>query len=101
MKLNKKIASKHPKKLPRKSHLRPLKSSKSGLSHLGKDLQERRVALGITQRRFAELSGLQVATIGKIEKGDPGVKLATLATYLKLLNLTLYLTDASDDEEAP
>ncbi len=66
------------------------------LVRFGAALQERRVLLGITQRRFSELSGLQLATISKIESGDVGVKLGTLKIYLDLLNLGLSVQDTGD-----
>lgn len=86
-------------KLPRRRKAKAVKDTADVMSRLGTTLQERRVALGLTQRRFAELCDLQVATIGKIEAGDPGVKLGTLRVYLNLLNMTLLAVDAADLED--
>lgn len=74
------------------------KESAGVIERLGAALQERRVELGITQKRMADLCGLQLATIGKIESGDLGVKLGTLQTYLTTLNLTLRIANQDEDE---
>ncbi len=86
-------------KRPRKRHAQPGRiRSDNPFAVLGAVLQERRVQLGLTQKRFEELSGLRVATISKIEGGDLGVKLGTLKAYLELLNLTLRVVEADDIE---
>lgn len=59
------------------------------LTTLGASLQEKRVALGVTQKKLAELSGLKVATISNIEAGALGVKLGTINKYLDTLGLKL------------
>lgn len=63
------------------------------LALLGPTLQTIRVRLGLTQKAMADLCHLQVATISKIEKGDPGVRLGTLQTYLDAMNLTITLQE--------
>jgi predicted transcriptional regulator len=82
----KEAARRPPQKLPR---LRSAKSVGSEVSNLGAELQTRRVKLGLTQKAMSEICQLQVATIAKIEKGDPGVRLGTLQAYLDALNLML------------
>ena len=47
----------------------------------------------ISRGKFAELCGIQTATVSKVERGDLGVKLATLQKYLNLLNLKLELQE--------
>ncbi|RYZ79504.1 MAG: XRE family transcriptional regulator, partial [Proteobacteria bacterium] len=63
------------------------------LTRLGSNLQTMRVRLGLTQKVMAELCQLQVATISKVEKGDPGVRLGTLQSYLDAINLTITLQE--------
>ena len=63
------------------------------LALLGANLQVIRVRLGLTQKAMAELCHLQVATISKVEKGDPGVRLGTLQAYLDAINLTITLQE--------
>ena len=83
--------------LPRQRQAKKVDAGDLGVvetsTRLGASLQKRRVQLGLTQKAMAELCHLQVATILKIEKGDPGVRLGTLQTYLEALNLTLELAD--------
>lgn len=92
-------------RLPRRSRgqLSNLEVDENGRSSiflkLGAALRERRISLGLTQKRFAELSELQIATIRNIESGNPGVKLGTLESYLNLLNLTMDLKEADHEGE--
>ena len=73
----------------RRSSLSTLNNENS----LGPTLQTKRVNLGISQKMLSEMSHLQVATISRIEKGDPSVSLGTLQTYLNILNLKLAVED--------
>lgn len=84
-----------PKKLPRRRAAKVVKAKgkPTSLERLGAALQTRRVSLGITQKRMAELCHLQVATISNIESGNPGVKLGTLQIYLDTLSVALDIVE--------
>ncbi len=100
-KQKKKVKKSFGTKLPRKRFAKSVRGTEQNetietFMRLGAELQERRVGLGLTQKHAAELCNLQIATIGKIEKGNLGIKLGTLQTYLNLLNLELNLKEIED-----
>lgn len=76
--------------VPRK---RSSKASSESEGAVGPELQNKRVNLGLTQKDLSEMCNLQIATIAKIEKGNPGVKLGTLQVYLDALNLKLTIQE--------
>ncbi|MCW5257869.1 XRE family transcriptional regulator [Verminephrobacter aporrectodeae subsp. tuberculatae] len=55
------------------------------LSKLGNDIAIARKRRRFTQQRLAEGAGAHVATIRRLEKGDPGVSLGVLAMVLMTL----------------
>ncbi len=55
------------------------------LARLGEDLSRARRRRSLSQASVAERAGLSVATLKRLEKGDPGVGLEHLARVLHLL----------------
>lgn len=56
---------------------------------ISKILKEYRKGKGLTQIQLAELSGISVRTIGKIEKGEPFGNLNVLEAIFKPLGIVL------------
>lgn len=70
------------------------------LRELGARLREARVARDITQADLAERVGVRAHTIGRLERGEPGVAIETLARVLWIFNLVSDLRLlAGEDEE--
>ena len=55
------------------------------LARLGEDLSRARRRRSLSQASTAERSGVSVATLKRLEKGDPGVGIEHLARVLHLL----------------
>ena len=57
------------------------------LQILGHNLKVERVKKDYTQEKLAELSGVQMQHISKIEKGESNIKVLTLINLLKALDI--------------
>lgn len=60
---------------------------KKFLKILGHNIKVERVKQDYTQEKLAELSGVQMQHISKIEKGECNIKFLTLIAILKGLNV--------------
>ncbi|MBD8555106.1 helix-turn-helix transcriptional regulator [Rhizobium sp. CFBP 8762] len=68
-----------------KSASLPSLAATNGLIKLGEDISAARRRRKITQKRLADGAGVSLPTIRRLENGDPGVSLATLAMVLVVL----------------
>ena len=59
------------------------------MGNIGQQIKERRKSLKVTQRLLAELSGVGINTLTKIEKGDGNPSLNVLEKVLDTLGLEL------------
>lgn len=62
------------------------------LVQIGESIKARRKVLGITQRTLAELAGVGVNTLTRIEKGEGNPSLEVLLKLADTLGLDLTLT---------
>jgi transcriptional regulator with XRE-family HTH domain len=69
---------------------------KRALSKLGEDIRAARLRRRITATLMAERAFITRTTLGKVEKGDPGVSLGIYATVLFILGLTSRLEELAD-----
>ncbi len=69
---------------------------KSALERLGQDIRGARLRRGITVADLALRAGSSPSTVARLEKGDPGVGIGTLADILIVLGLIDRLTDLID-----
>ena len=58
---------------------------------IGTTIKERRKALSITQRELADLSGIGINTLTKIERGEANPSLKVLISLLDTLGLEMEL----------
>ncbi len=65
---------------------------------VGKQIKERRKNLHITQRQLAELSGVGINTLTKIERDEGNPRLMILNRILDTLGLVLTTSVKSIDE---
>ncbi len=70
--------------------------SKSALERLGQDVRGARLRRGIAVADLAVRAGTSPSTIARLEKGDPGVAIGTLADILVVLGLVDRLADLID-----
>lgn len=68
-----------------KNSFLPSLNAINGLRKLGADISAARKRRKITQQRLADGAGVTLPTIRRLENGDPGVSLATLAMVLVVL----------------
>ncbi|WP_035595460.1 helix-turn-helix domain-containing protein [Hyphomonas polymorpha] len=75
-----------------------MSSPKSGsaLAQLGRDVRAARIRRRITAADLAGRAGTSPNTIGRLEKGDRGVGIGTLADVLVVLGLIARLSDLLD-----
>ena len=66
------------------------------LRKLGQDLRDARRRRRIPVAIMAERASISRTTLGKVEKGDPGVSLGTYATVLFVLGLADRVSDLAD-----
>lgn len=59
------------------------------MSSIGQQIKERRKSLRVTQRQLAELSGVGINTLTKIERGEANPSLRILERILDTLGLEL------------
>src|SRR5579883_3063543 len=69
---------------------------KRTLTKLGNDIRAARLRRRITATLMAERAFITRTTLGKVEKGDPGVSLGIYATVLFILGLTSRLEELAD-----
>lgn len=70
--------------------------SKSALERLGHDVRNARLRRGIAVSDLATRAGTSPSTVARLEKGDPGVGIGTLADILVALGLIERLADLID-----
>jgi transcriptional regulator with XRE-family HTH domain len=70
--------------------------SKSALERLGHDVRGARLRRGIAVADLAVRAGTSPSTVARLEKGDPGVGIGTLADILVVLGLVDRLADLID-----
>jgi len=70
--------------------------SKSALEGLGHDVRSARLLRGIAVADLAARAGMSPSTVARLEKGDPGVAIGTLADVLVVLGLVERLADLID-----
>ena len=68
----------------------------SALRKLGEDIYDARRRRIITMALLAERAGINVITLSKIEKGDPGVSIGGYASVLFSLGMIDRLRDIAD-----
>jgi len=59
------------------------------MANIGQQIKERRKCLKVTQRQLAELSGIGINTLTKIERGEGNPRLKILEQVLDTLGLEL------------
>jgi transcriptional regulator with XRE-family HTH domain len=69
---------------------------KRALGKLGDDIRSARLRRRIPTALMAERASITRTTLGKVERGDPGVSLGTYGTILFILGLTPRLADLAD-----
>ncbi len=67
------------------------------LKKLGQDLRTARLRRNVTVASLAERAGVSAGTILRLERGDPGVGLGTLAQALWLLGLNDRMMELADE----
>ncbi|CDZ63478.1 helix-turn-helix domain-containing protein [Neorhizobium galegae] len=70
--------------------------SKLALERLGNDIRSARLRRGIAVADLAVRAGTSSSTVARLERGDPGVGIGTLADILVVLGLVDRLTDLID-----
>jgi transcriptional regulator with XRE-family HTH domain len=70
--------------------------SKSAIERLGHDVRSARLRRGISVADLAVRSGTSPSSVTRLEKGDPGVAIGTLADVLVVLGLAERLADLID-----
>lgn len=62
------------------------------MDRIGQQIKERRKSLKVTQRQLAELAGIGINTLTKIERGEANPSLGILDKILDTLGMELTLT---------
>lgn len=62
------------------------------MGNIGQQIKERRKSLKVTQRQLAELAGIGINTLTKIERGEANPSLCILNKVLDTLGLELTTT---------
>ena len=62
------------------------------MDRIGQQIKERRKSLKVTQRQLAELAGIGINTLTKIERGEANPSLGVLDKLLDTLGMELTLT---------
>src|SRR3546814_14549407 len=70
--------------------------SMSALKRLGEDARGARLRRGIAMADLAVRAGTSLSSVARLEKGDPGVAIGTLADVLVVLGLVERLADLID-----
>jgi DNA-binding XRE family transcriptional regulator len=66
------------------------------LRKVGRDIRDARLRRRIPTTTMAQRASISRTTLGKVEKGDPGVQLGIYATVLFVLGLTNRIADLAD-----
>ncbi|HVK79301.1 MAG TPA: helix-turn-helix domain-containing protein [Verrucomicrobiae bacterium] len=74
----------------------PSPKSNSALAQLGRDLRAARLRRRLAAADLAVRAGVSLSTIGRLEKGDAGVGVGTLADVLVALGLIKRLGELVD-----
>lgn len=61
----------------------------SNASEIGKEIRLRRETLGVTLQQLADLTGIGINTLSRLERGVGGVTLKTLLAVIQTLGLKL------------
>ena len=69
---------------------------KRALTKLGQDIRSARTRRRITTAVMAQRAFITRTTLGKVEKGNPGVSLGIYATVMFVLGLTPRIADLAD-----
>lgn len=69
---------------------------RSALERLGQDVRNARLRRGITVADLAARAGTSPSSVARLERGDPGVGIGTLADVLVVLGLLERLADLMD-----
>jgi transcriptional regulator with XRE-family HTH domain len=72
---------------------------KRALNKLGADLRAARLRRRIPTTLMAQRAFITRTTLGKVEKGDPGVSLGVYATVLFILGLSSRLEELADPRD--
>lgn len=70
--------------------------AKSALERLGQDIRNARLRRSITVADLAVRAGTSPSSVARLERGDPGVAIGTLADILVVLGLLERLADLID-----
>lgn len=70
--------------------------AKSALERLGQDIRNARLRRSITVADLAVRAGTSPSSVARLERGDPGVAIGTLADVLVVLGLLERLADLID-----
>ncbi|MFD1304050.1 helix-turn-helix domain-containing protein [Methylobacterium marchantiae] len=70
--------------------------SRSALERLGHDVRNARLRRGVAVADLAARAGTSASTVARLEKGDPGVGIGTLADVLVAMGLVERLADLLD-----
>lgn len=70
--------------------------AKPALERLGQDIRNARLRRGITVADLAVRAGTSPSSVARLERGDPGVAIGTLAAVLVVLGLLERLADLID-----
>jgi transcriptional regulator with XRE-family HTH domain len=74
----------------------PTPSVRKSLEKFGEDIRIARIRRNLTKELVAERAGLSLATLGKIEKGDPNAGIGRYAAVLFSLSLGTPFADLVD-----
>jgi DNA-binding XRE family transcriptional regulator len=69
------------------------------LRKLGADIRDARLRRRIPTTTMAKRASISRTTLGKVEKGDPGVQLGIYATVLFVLGLTNRVAELADSRQ--
>ena len=61
----------------------------SNAAEIGKEIRTRRESLGVTLQQLADLTGIGINTLSRLERGVGGVTLKTLLAVMQTLGLKL------------
>jgi transcriptional regulator with XRE-family HTH domain len=67
---------------------------------VGQRIRSERQRIGVSQMDFAHLAGMNVANVGRIERGEGNPTLETLVNLARVLNLSVVdlVSDVSSDD---
>lgn len=67
----------------------PYMTNLASTGAMGRDIRRRRESLGVTLQQLADLTGIGINTLSRLERGSSGVTLKTLLLVLQTLGLRL------------